>query len=302
MIRRGAAALAATAAVGGSLLLPLPARAAEGCDGVLVVVETRSVPDRPGYGSRTGCSDAPRSGIQALQQAGFSVKLGTGPYAGGFVCALDGAPKAGCGAVTKDHYWSYWYMLPGTSTWVYSQLGAGNRVPPRGSIEGWVWQDGGGSEPPSPRSAKDPARPATPTPPSATTRPPSGGGGGGATSAPRPTGPASADSGDTAGGAVGGASPTGAGPAATAASPSNPPGAESAVPSAPASGPASAGAGASSNTSTAAPGSSRADAGKPAGHGAGAWLPVALGTAAVAALAGAAAWRRRRAPRAGDLP
>ncbi|MFJ1707049.1 hypothetical protein [Kitasatospora sp. NPDC088346] len=307
MIRRGAAAVAAAAVVGGTLLLPAPARAAEGCDGVLVVVETRSVPDRPGYGTRTGCAPAPRSGIQALQQAGFAVRLGTGPYAGGFVCALDGAPKAGCGAVTKDRYWSYWYMLPGTDTWVYSAMGAGNRVPPDGSVEGWVWQDGGDNEPPGPRSAKAPAPPA-PTPPPAATRPPTGGGPTAPATRPpavpttRP--PAAATTGP--GSPAGGPAPAVPDPAAAEVPPSSATG--SATPADPAS--ASAGDGAAtgspetSGPSAAPPSAGRADAAEPAAHRAGAWLPVALGGAAVVALAGAAVRRRRsgRGGPAGDLP
>ncbi|MFI6448229.1 hypothetical protein [Kitasatospora sp. NPDC050543] len=213
MIRRGGAALAALAALGATLAGPAarPASAAEGCDGVLVVVETRAVADNPGYQSRTGCSDSPRTGIQALQQAGFAVRLGTGPYAGGFVCALDGAPRNGCGAVTLETYWSYWYMLPGTSEWVFSDLGVGNRTPPRGSIDAWVWQSGGSPGPPQPRSALPPA----PAPSTAPATPPPGTGGGPATPPPGPGDPPPAGEppqpggGGTAGAGSGGSTTTG---------------------------------------------------------------------------------------------
>ncbi|SHH11928.1 hypothetical protein [Streptoalloteichus hindustanus] len=153
-----------TALLASALLLPaltrIPqAEAAEGCGGVLVVVETRAVPDNPGYGTRTGCANDPRDGFDALRQAGFDVTLGTGAYAGGFACAIDRSPRAGCGVVDRDTYWSYWYMLPDTDTWVYSNSGASYRTPPKGSIEAWVWQDEGDNEPPQPRSAVKPPAP-----------------------------------------------------------------------------------------------------------------------------------------------
>ena len=143
-----------------------------GCSGVLVVVEPRTVPQTFG-GTRTGCAASPSSGVDALRQAGFSVSLGTGSYGGGFVCGLNGAPAAGCGLVDQDTYWSYWYMAPGTSAWVYSQTGAAGRTPQQGGIDAWVWQSGGAVESPAARSAvAAPApsgRPSTRTPASTST-------------------------------------------------------------------------------------------------------------------------------------
>ncbi|MBI4943043.1 MAG: hypothetical protein HY830_20045 [Actinobacteria bacterium] len=166
------AAAAPREAVGAPYGAAVP-RAANGCPGVLVVVEFRDVPQ--GGGSRTGCASNPSSGISALRQAGFGVTLGTGPYSGGFVCALDGAPARGCGVVDNDTYWSYWWMAPGTSRWVYSQTGAAGRRPQRGGIEAWVWQSSGSVEAPGPRSAvAAPAEPA-PRPVSGTTTRPSTG-------------------------------------------------------------------------------------------------------------------------------
>nr|BFF02951.1 hypothetical protein GCM10020241_46260 [Streptoalloteichus tenebrarius] len=138
------------------------------------MVEPRVVPDNPGYGTRTGCAHDPEDGLAALQQAGFSVTLGTGSYSGGFICAIDNAPRAGCGMVDRDTYWSYWYMLPNTDTWVYSNAGATYRTPPKGSIEAWVWQDAGDNEPPQPRSAVAPQAPPPQQPPQPG-QPPDGG-------------------------------------------------------------------------------------------------------------------------------
>ncbi|MEU6347617.1 hypothetical protein ABZ883_42685 [Streptomyces sp. NPDC046977] len=299
MIRRVAAALAVCAGAAAGLLWPAaaPAAAAGGCSGVLVVVEDRGVPDAP-YASRTGCAPSPRSGIQALQQAGFSVRLGSGPYGGGFVCALDGAPGTGCGAVDKDTYWSYWYMLPGTSTWVYGAAGPAGRTPAKGGIDAWVWQDSGANEPPSPRSAVTPTPTPAPRPtrttakPGGTTHTPSAGGAGGpGTGAP--------GTGGTASHPATGASPSGKGatpqPSATLGS---------AAPTTP--GP-SASPRAGSRTEAAAaitssPGAAATVRGVPsagAASGEQRWngWPLVAGTVAVAALAGAAVVRSRRRDR-----
>ena len=152
-----------------------------GCSGVLVVVEPRTVPQTFG-GTRSGCAANPTSGVDALRQAGFSVSLGTGSYGGGFVCGLNGAPAAGCGLVDQDTYWSYWYMAPGTSVWVYSQAGAAGRTPQQGGIDAWVWQSAGAVEPPAARSAvaaraasgPSPSRIPASTSPSAGSRPTAG--------------------------------------------------------------------------------------------------------------------------------
>ncbi len=136
---------------------------AEECAGVQVVVEARDV---PGGASGVGCASAPSSGIDALRQAGFSVTLGTGGYGGGFICAISAAPATGCAIVDDDTYWSYWYQKAGSSSWIYSSLGAASRRPQPGEVEAWVWQSGGAVEPPSPR-----VRPAAPVSPKSSITP-----------------------------------------------------------------------------------------------------------------------------------
>ncbi|MFD3457941.1 hypothetical protein ACFWVC_37945 [Streptomyces sp. NPDC058691] len=306
MIRRGSAALAALAAVAAVLLWPaaVPAGAVDGCSGVLVVVEDRGVPDAP-YPSRTGCAPSPQSGLQALQQAGIAVRLGSGPYGGGFVCALDGAPGTGCAAVDKDTYWSYWYMLPGTSTWVYGAAGPAGRTPVKGGIDAWVWQDSGANEPPSPRSAVPP----TPTPrPTRTTTKPGGGASGGGTD----TSSGSGTGGSGTGGPGNGGSATGG----TASHPAAHPGASTtgkgATPAASASRSADASTSPAPSTSagsrteaagtTGSPGATATSDGvRSAGERSGEqrWngLPLLVGAVAVAALAGAAVIRARRRDR-----
>lgn len=141
------------------------------CTGVSVVVEPRAV---SGASPVTGCAAAPGSGIEALRQAGFAVSLGTGSYSGGFICAINGAPVTGCADVDQDTYWSYWYRLAGTTSWVYSQTGAAGRRPQVGDAEAWVWQAGGEVEPPTPL-AITPRPTVDPLPPRAvteSTRPP----------------------------------------------------------------------------------------------------------------------------------
>lgn len=195
-----------------------------GCSGVLVVVEPRTVPQSFG-GTRTGCAASPSSGVDALRQAGFSVSLGTGSYGGGFVCGLNGAPAAGCGLVDQDTYWSYWYMAPGTSAWVYSQTGAAGRTPQQGGIDAWVWQSGGAVESPAARSAiAAPApsgRPPTRTPAPTSTAAGSRSSSGAAASTPDPAAAPSdsAENADPAAAAAGGTrGPGSAAGAATAGS------------------------------------------------------------------------------------
>ncbi|MFJ4848349.1 MULTISPECIES: hypothetical protein [unclassified Streptomyces] len=302
MIRRVSAALAVCAGAAAGLLWPAaaPAAAAGGCSGVLVVVEDRGVPDAP-YTSRTGCAPSPQSGIQALQQAGFSVRLGSGPYGGGFVCALDGAPGTGCGAVDKDTYWSYWYMLPGTSTWVYGAAGPAGRTPAKGGIDAWVWQDSGANEPPSPRSAVTPKPTPTPTPrptrttakPGGTTHTPSAGGAGGpGTGAPGTrdtTSPPAARPSASGKGATPNPTATRGTAAATSPDPSPSPGLPVGSRTEPAG-------------TTSSPGAAATVRGVPsagAASGEQRWngWPLVAGTLAVAALAGAAVVRARRRDR-----
>ncbi len=178
-----------------------PAVAAEGCNGVLVVVEGRQV----GGGTAAHCASNPSDGLAALRQAGFAVTLGTGRYAGGFVCAIDARPDRGCADVDADTYWSYWSMQPGTDRWVYSSVGAASSRPKAGGLDAWVWQDGGAVEQPTARNAITPNTPPSPDPAAAAPPPVVAGAG-------RPASGGSA----TGGSATGGSTPA---PDGTAAAP-----------------------------------------------------------------------------------
>lgn len=89
------------------------------------------------------------SGWIALENAGIAVASVPG-FVGGALCQLNGYPAAGYPLCwySPGGYWSYWHAEPGDK-WNYSQLGASNRAPARGSIEGWrfVPLDGGGVPP-----------------------------------------------------------------------------------------------------------------------------------------------------------
>lgn len=116
-----------------------PAAAAVECVGV--VVDARLL----GGGVRTGCASGdPRSGLDALTRAGFSYAFV--PRQPGLVCQIDGLPE--CSRTTATTYWSYWHRAPGSSRWTYSTQGAASFDPKPGSVEAWVWQDGGRVEPP----------------------------------------------------------------------------------------------------------------------------------------------------------
>jgi hypothetical protein len=117
------------------------------------------------------------SGFDALTTAGFSY-TGTQRFPG-LLCRIDGKPAdAPCvHAPPPDRYWAYWIADAPGGAWTYSDLGAGNRTPPPGSVEGWAFSDG---------CTRAPQGPPCPTPTTTTTRPPttttggsSGGTGGG---------------------------------------------------------------------------------------------------------------------------
>lgn len=139
VFRAAAAALATFLGTLAGLLLPAPAAADQACVGV--VVDARLA----GGGLSTGCADGdPDSGLEALSKAGYSYAFV--PRFPGLVCSINGQPE--CSRTSSTTYWSYWYREPGSSTWVYSSLGAGNRDPAPGGMEAWVWQEGGRRQPP----------------------------------------------------------------------------------------------------------------------------------------------------------
>jgi hypothetical protein len=105
-----------------------------------------------------------RSGYEALTRAGFTFE-GTTQFPG-LLCRIDGEPTSDpChGAPPANAYWAYWHAPRGGS-WTYSTSGAGSRVPPPGSVEGWAFGDDAapGVDPPEPRPAPTTTRPSTTT-------------------------------------------------------------------------------------------------------------------------------------------
>ena len=128
--------LAAITAFSGVAVGPLAApAAADGCDGVRVVVDARAL----GGSITTRCAPGtPGSGLAALEAAGHRYSFV--PRNPGMVCTIDARP-APCNGAPVDAYWSYWYA-PAGGSWTYASFGAGNRTPPAGSVEGWRFGDG----------------------------------------------------------------------------------------------------------------------------------------------------------------
>lgn len=110
---------------------PLPASAADTCVGgkqVWLLVVTDS-----GSQLASRCVGTPSSGEAALSSVGFTHR------SDGIICTIAGYPSVCKPASQFDgRYWSYWTATPGGS-WTYSQMGAGNRTPPPGSLEGWCY-------------------------------------------------------------------------------------------------------------------------------------------------------------------
>jgi hypothetical protein len=115
------------------------------------------------------------SGFDALKKAGFT-------YTGaqrfpGLLCRIDGKPADDpcVNAPPPDRYWAYWTAPEPGRKWTYSDMGAGNRTPPPGSVEGWAFSDGCTRAPQGPPC---PAPTTTTRPPTTTTTTAAGGSGG----------------------------------------------------------------------------------------------------------------------------
>jgi hypothetical protein len=190
----------------------LPAAACPVGDGITVVVDFGS----QGGGVQIRCVTEPvTSGFDALEKAGFGYQ-GTTRFPG-LLCRIDGKPADDpcVNAPRPDRYWAYWTASGPGGGWSYSDQGAGNRVPPAGSVEGWAFSEGcdrtPGSGPcPTSTTTSTTARPSATAPtirpgggPTATTPPsatPAGAGGrGGPSTTAAPDGPTTtAASGDRA--------------------------------------------------------------------------------------------------------
>lgn len=114
--------------------------------GVTVVVDFGDL----GGGVNVRCAPGPvSSGLDAMTRAGVAYR--TTLRFSGFVCRIAGQPASDPCQTTSpvNAYWSYWIASRGGS-WCYSNLGAGSRTPPPGSIEGWSFalNRSGASTPP----------------------------------------------------------------------------------------------------------------------------------------------------------
>ena len=130
--------------------------------GVTVVVDFQEL----GHGTYVGCAAQPvASGFDALTRAGFEYRTTT--RFPGFLCRIEDKPESDSCFTTSpaNAYWSYW-IAPRGGAWCYSNIGAGARVPPPGSVEGWSFaKDKVAAALPAPGVAPPAALPGTtPTP------------------------------------------------------------------------------------------------------------------------------------------
>ncbi|MGQ0832026.1 MAG: hypothetical protein ACT4OV_10150 [Microthrixaceae bacterium] len=204
--RRSATLAVALLAVGLGALTS-PARASAGasvgpCEdhsGVTVVVDFGVL----GGGVQTRCAPEPvSSGFDALTKAGFTYS-GTTRFPG-LLCRIDGKPSPQqdpCyNAPSPSSYWAYWTAPEPGGAWTYSDMGAGNRDPEPGTVEGWAFSKGCTREPGAP----------SPCATTTTTTSAAGGSGGAATSTTTTSGGGSAATTSTTPGAsTDGTSPPG---------------------------------------------------------------------------------------------
>lgn len=152
--------------------------------GVTVVVDFHQL----GGGVVVRCAPGPvTSGFGALAGAGFAQRAAL--RSSGFLCRigldenrLEPADDPCVDASPANAYWSYWHADRGGS-WIYGDLGGGNRTPPAGSIEGWSFaQNASGSNLPRPGIDPPPLTVTTVPPTTVLVRSPS--------ASPRPIAPA----------------------------------------------------------------------------------------------------------------
>lgn len=144
-------------------------------EGVTVVVDFGTLAG----GTQTRCAPEPvSSGFDALTRAGFTY-AGTARFPG-LLCRIDDKPSpeqdACQNAPSPKYYWAYWTASSPGGAWTYSDMGAGNRDPAPGSVEGWAFSDGCTRKPGASTTcstATTAAPPATSTP---TTSPPTASG------------------------------------------------------------------------------------------------------------------------------
>lgn len=158
---RAAMLLAATAACLSTWSRSAPVGAVDGgscstADGVTVVVDFRSL----GGGVVVRCAPGQAaSGFDALARAGIA--FDTAVRSPGFLCRIAGKPASDpcIDPSPAGAHWSYW-LADGRGRWCYSNLGAANRRPPAGTVEGWSFVQGSGPESSLPPGIDPPAVPA----------------------------------------------------------------------------------------------------------------------------------------------
>jgi hypothetical protein len=124
-----------------------------GAEGVTVIVDFGAL----GGGVHVRCAPgAPSSGFDALDRAG--VDYDTALRSGGFLCRIAGKPATDpcIDPSPASAHWSYWLAERG-GAWCYSNLGAGNRRPPQGTVEGWSFVQGSGAGDAHPPTLAPPA-------------------------------------------------------------------------------------------------------------------------------------------------
>ncbi len=147
-----------TGVLSASLLHAPPVAAAEGActtaTGITVVIDFQDL----GGGISTRCvSSKVENGFEALTAAGINFQTAT--RAPGFLCKIAGLPTTEqcIQPAPTTAYWSYWLANRG-GNWCYSSLGAGNILPPPGSVQGWSFSlNRSDSDAPAPRVPPPPA-------------------------------------------------------------------------------------------------------------------------------------------------
>jgi hypothetical protein len=112
-----------------------------GDSGVTVVVNFKAFHGR----IKIRCAPGnPDNGIQALRQAGYTLK-GTKETGLAFVCRINRKPspkRQKCITIPPANaYWAYYHAKRGAKKWTYSSTGPLSYHPPQGSIEAWAWGD-----------------------------------------------------------------------------------------------------------------------------------------------------------------
>ncbi len=285
-----------------------------GVAGVTVVIDFQEL----GGGVVVRCAPgASPTGLAALEAAGITYR--TAVRSPGFVCRISDKPATDPCINTSptSAYWSYWVASRG-GPWCYSSLGAGNRRPPEGTVEGWSFSmnrsaatapppsvtipggNGGGPSVSTGDCTSTPPPPTTlPTPP--TTAPPRPPGDGSPAATARPAAGASAGSPVAPGRRPSPQSPASSPGVSSPSEPAASPGATSpdtTAPVDPEAPVAVAGASAVAPTTTAANSPRRDEVAAGAAHAAstgGSPAGLVAGGVLVVALAGAAIVVRRRA-------